>query len=149
MTTVAILEPQPGQGLERPATTERAHGWEPVAEPSGSALGHEELLTLARKVRAAAEDGDEPRFREASERFHVELERHLHSEYHDLLALPDPERSELVAGQQELREMAEALAGANPACPGVSHAWPARLMVGQLQYQRSQERRALATRFGR
>lgn len=149
MRTVAVLELEQDREPEVSATTERTPTrGEPGAREAESALGHEELLTLARKVRAAAEDGDEPRFQEMTERFQAALEQHLQGETHDLDALPDPERSELAAGQQELREIAAALAGANPAYLGVSRARPALLLVGQLQYQRDRERRALATRPG-
>jgi hypothetical protein len=117
--------------------------------PAQRSPDHEAVVGRAREVRAAADAGDPERFAYQTRRFVVELLAHLQGKGHDLSRLPDGCRQELAQGQHELVEMATALAGADPRCPGVSRSRPARVLVGALQYQRAEEHRALAETAGR
>lgn len=116
---------------------------DPAHAPGETALDHEALLDLARQVRAAADSHDPEWFGQEAQRFLRELVAHLRSESHNLSQLPDDRRQELARSQQELVEMATALAHADPRCPGVSRARPARVLLGALQSQRSEEHRSL------
>lgn len=105
---------------------------------------HEALLTMARRVRAAAQDRDWERFSAEARRFRAVLEAHIESEAHDLSRLPDPERHRLEVGQDELLGLAAGLVGLPGELPGTSLSVPASRLVASLAYQREQERRALA-----
>jgi hypothetical protein len=65
-------------------------------------LCHEALLTLARKLEAAASDGDRDRVAEAARRLLDALVDHIRAEQPELVALPADERVELAHGQQQL-----------------------------------------------
>ena len=120
----------------------------PAPEPqtqAETALDHEALLTMARKVRAAAEDRDWARYHDEVARLERELQLHLASEAHDLTRLPEPERHRLEVGQEELLGLVEELAALEAEVPGTSLAIPTSRFVAALAYQREQERRALTT----
>jgi hypothetical protein len=79
---------------------------------SGSPLGHEELLTLARKVEAAASDGDRGHLESAAEQFLDELMDHLQAERVNLAELPSEDGTILVRRQQQLVDLAVELTAA-------------------------------------
>jgi hypothetical protein len=79
---------------------------------SGSPLGHEELLTLARKVEAAASDGDRGHLDSAAGRFLDALTHHLQAERVDLAELPSEDGTILVRRQQQLLDLAVELTAA-------------------------------------
>jgi hypothetical protein len=100
---------------------------------------HEVLLTMARKLRAAAQDRDGRRFSRESHRFLDELATHLAGEAHDLSGLPDASRLELAEGQHRLMELAQVLALGDP---DISLDPSAEELLALLQWQRERERRA-------
>lgn len=79
---------------------------------------HEELLTLARKLRAAAADGDPDRVEAASLKLYDALLAHLGTEQPELRRLPPPELRVLARGQRRLLdELAELAARAHMSGP--------------------------------
>ncbi len=106
---------------------------------------HDELLTLARKVQAAAADRDADRLEAASLKLYDALLAHLGAERPDLLRLPPPEIRMLSRGQRRvLDELAELAARSH--MPGPCQcATRAADVLARLSLQASDERRALAT----
>jgi hypothetical protein len=104
---------------------------------------HEELLTLARKVQAAAEDGDRDRLEGASLKLYDALLAHVGAERPDLRRLPPPELRVLARGQRRvLDELAELASRAHMI--GACHcATRAADLVARLFLQAADERRAL------
>lgn len=81
-------------------------------------LDHEALLTLARKVRAAASDSDPERLEEAARRFSFALDRHLQAEVGSLRRMVPAEARILRRGQKRIRALAaELLHAAGTGCP--------------------------------
>lgn len=72
-------------------------------------LGHEALLTLARKVNAAAADTDPYRLREAARRFTIALDRHLQAEAAPMNRMVPAEARLLRKGQERICDLAAAL----------------------------------------
>ncbi len=104
---------------------------------------HEELLTLARKLRAAAQDGDPDRVENASLKLYDALLAHLSAEQPDLGRLAPPELRVLTRGQQRLLdELAEVAARAHMHGP-CRCAVRAEDVVARLFLQAADERRAL------
>jgi hypothetical protein len=107
-----------------------------------AALGHEALLTLARKLEGAASDGDRDRVEAAARRLLGALVDHIRSEKADM-ALLDPDRArELVRGQQQIVDHLVPLAvDARNAdlsrCDGL-----ARQLIAELSLQAEHERRS-------
>lgn len=119
----------------------------PTPQPdteAATARDHEALLTMARRVRAAAEDREWARYHEEVARLERELQLHLASEAHDLTRVSQPERRQLEVGQEELLGMVGDLAALEAEVPGTSLAIPTTRLLAALAYQREQERRALA-----
>ncbi len=105
---------------------------------------HEELLTLARKVQAAAADGDPDRLEAAGLKLYDALVAHIGAEHADLDRLPPPELRELTRGQhQVLDELAALAAGAHTGGPCRCAELAAEL-TARLFLQAGDERRALA-----
>ncbi len=105
---------------------------------------HEELLTLARKLRAAAADGDPDRVEAASLKLHDALLAHLGAEQPDLRRLPPPELRVLAGGQRRLLdELAELAARAHMSGP-CRCASRAADVLARLSLQATDERLALA-----
>ena len=105
---------------------------------------HEELLTLARKLRAAAADGDPDRVEAASLKLYDALLEHLGAEQPELRRLPPPELRVLTRGQRRLLvELAELAARAHMSgpCSCASHAAD---VLARLSLQATDERLALA-----
>lgn len=69
---------------------------------SGTTLGHDELLTLANKTRAAALDADADRLEAAVLRLSEALAQHFCAEHMSLLQVPPGEARALERGQQRL-----------------------------------------------
>lgn len=78
----------------------------PFAHP----LTHEDLLTLARKVEAAAHDGDRERLETATLHLFEGLVTHVGAERASLLALAPAESRLLERGQQRVVELLVELA---------------------------------------
>lgn len=81
--------------------------------PRPRVLGHEELLTLSRKVAAAASDGDQSRVAVGARRLADALNEHLDAERHALLTAPVAQRPALRAGQDRLRELLDDIVGSS------------------------------------
>ena len=126
-------------------TRQLDHRTPQVETKAQTARDHEALLTMARKVRAAAEDRDWARYHDEVARLERELELHLASEAHDLTRVPEAERHRLEVGQAELRGLVDDLASLDAEVPGTSLAISTGRFLAALAYQREQERRALAT----
>ena len=73
-------------------------------------LTHEELLTLARKVQAAAHDDDTHRLTYARVRLAGALTAHLEAEHEALARVPEPQREVLARGRQRLVHLLTELA---------------------------------------
>lgn len=80
-----------------------------VPEPT---LGHEALLTLARKTEAAARDGDRARVEAAAARLLRALVAHVGAERVDVVHLTGDESRLLTLGQQHLATLVEELEAA-------------------------------------
>lgn len=81
----------------------------PMPEPT---LGHEALLTLARKTEAAALDGDRARLEAAAAHLLRALDAHVGAERADVAELTGPDRRVLALGQQHLAALIEELEAA-------------------------------------
>lgn len=105
---------------------------------------HDELLTLARKVEAAASDRDRDRLEVASSKLYGALLEHLGTERVDLLRLPPPQMRRLAPGQRRvLNELAELVSQAH--APGPCRcADRAADLAARLYLQAADEHRALA-----
>jgi hypothetical protein len=104
-----------------------------------SALCHEALLTLARKVEAAASDGDPDRVADAARRLLDALVAHIRAEQPEMAELPSGERAELARGQQRLLDHLGKLAvDARP--DGAAGGALASLLVAELTVQADDER---------
>ncbi len=114
---------------------------------TGLDLDHEELLTLARKVAAAAEDGEGRRAEAAARRLLVALRDHVAAERVDLARLSPHDHRRLVRGQHQVLELLDDLARAasRPARRGARPAHLARQLVARLSLQAEDERISLAT----
>jgi hypothetical protein len=109
---------------------------------SASPLCHEALLTLARKLEAAASDGDRDRVETTARRLLGALIDHIRAEKADLALLdPDQER-ELARGQQRVVDHLVPLA-VDVQNADLSH-WDglARRLVAELSLQATDERRS-------
>jgi hypothetical protein len=81
-----------------------------VPGPDGP-LDHEALLTLARKVDAAASDNDAERLRRAAEHLLGALTTHVRAEASDINHLPTTRARSLRHGQQRLLDLAAEIVG--------------------------------------
>ena len=105
---------------------------------------HDELLTLARKVEAAAADADRDRLEAASLRLYGALLDHVDNERPDLQRLPPTETRLLTRGQQRvLDEIAELAARSHTPGPCQCAARAADVLA-RLYLQAADERLALA-----
>lgn len=104
---------------------------------------HDELLTLARKLHAAATDGARDRVEAASLKLYDALVAHLGAEQPDLRRLPPPELRLLARGQRRLvDELAELAARAHMGGP--CHCTTgAEELLARLSLQAADERLAL------
>ena len=73
-------------------------------------LTHEQLLTLARKVQAAAHDGELVRLEFSRLRLVEELAAHFEAEHEALSRLPEPQGAVLAQGQRRLVDLLGRLA---------------------------------------
>ena len=108
-------------------------------------LRHEALLTLARKVQAAAEDGDIHRLEHAASYLLDELALHVLDERTALVALAPNEERMLARGQAHLVSDAAALAEAiSTGCAGQTEQCVDRAedLVARLYLQAHDERLA-------
>lgn len=115
-----------------------------IVHPAGP-LGHEALLTLARKVRAAAADSDPERL-PAARRFSVSLDRHLQAEAGRLNRMVPAEARLLKRGQDRIRALAADLVDdAGPGRPVPRRGVRARAeeLVALLSLQARDEHHAL------
>lgn len=107
-----------------------------TAEP----LGHEQLLTLARKTEAAARDGDRHRLEAAALRLFYALVDHVRAEAPALVAMPAGGTHDLLRGQQRVLDLLVDLAAAAQAVDGICRCDDlARQLVAQLTVQASEE----------
>ncbi len=105
---------------------------------------HAELMTLVRKVEAAAADGDSDRLEAASLKLYDALLAHIGAEHPDLVHLPPPDVRLLAKGQRRvLDDLAELAARAHMGGP-CTCADRAAELVARLYLQASDERLALA-----
>jgi hypothetical protein len=106
-------------------------------------LGHDELLTLARKVQAAAVDGNCDRLVASTSRLYEALVEHIDAEHLELLRLPAGDSRLLSRGQQRIvDELVQLLAEAHTA--GCWHcAASAAQLMAELYLQVDHERLAL------
>ena len=107
------------------------------------ALRHEGLLTLARKVQAAAEDGDIRRLEQAASYLLDELTIHVLDERTALVALTPNKERMLARGQARLVSDAAALAeGISACCAGQTEQCVDRAeeLVARLYLQARDER---------
>ena len=115
-------------------------------------LTHEELLTLARKVQAAAHDNDSQRLASARVRLAGALTTHLEAEQEALARVPVPQRQALARGQDRLLDLLSELAKPIRAEPRRTHSHIADDLLHALGLQAADERRymrtAVATRAG-
>ncbi len=111
--------------------------------PLTEAHTHDELLTLARKMEAAAADGDQSRLEAATVKLFDALREHIGAERPDLRRLPPPEARHLAEGQRRvLDELAALTAGGSS--PGLCDcAARAADVVAGLYLQAADEYRAL------
>ena len=107
---------------------------------------HDELLTLARKLEAAACDGDADRVESAALKLNEALVDHLDVERLELLRLPPAQTRLITRGQQRvLAELAELVALALAHAPGRCRcAAGAADVLARLYLQAGDERHALA-----
>ena len=110
---------------------------------SRSPLGHEELLTLARKVEAAARDGDRSHLETAAGRFLDALMDHVQVERLALAKLPSEDGYLLVQRQQQLVDLAVELTTAVQAPEPCRCESLAPRLVAMLSAQANDERRSL------
>ncbi len=106
-------------------------GRAPVPEPT---LGHEALLTLARKTEAAALDGDRARLEAAAAHLLRALDAHVGAERADVGEQTGPDRRVLALGQQHLGALIEELeaavsAGGECRCVALAQRLSAELRV--------------------
>jgi hypothetical protein len=113
---------------------------------------HEELLTLARKVRAAAHDNDSHRLAYARVRLAGALTAHLEAEREALARVPEPRREVLARGQRQLVHLLKELAKPIRAEPRRNHSHIADDLLHALGRQADDEHRymrtAVATKTG-
>lgn len=104
--------------IDSPAASEHPRSHHGMVRNVGSHLGHEALLTLARKVHAAAGDGDAVRLKLAARRLLDALGDHLRDESVDLARLVPAEARILARGQTRLLALADELVtDASRGCP--------------------------------
>lgn len=116
-----------------------------IAGPAAP-LGHEELLTLARKVRAAADDSDPERLTQAARRFSTALDRHLRDEALPLSRMLPADARLLKKGQGRICALAASLLeDASKGCPVPNRACRARAdeLLALLSLQARDEHLAL------
>ncbi len=105
---------------------------------------HEHLLTLANKVKAAAEDGDVDRLSAAAWGLYDALIQHLDGETVALMHTPPASSRQLRRGQRRIVDTAEAilrhteLSGQDCGCRSL-----AELLEAELTLQAEDERRCL------
>lgn len=107
-----------------------------------SPLAHEALLTLARKLEAAAADGERDRVETAARRLLDALIEHLGAEQAGMVRLPPDRGYVLARGQERLVDLlVELAAGAHTQdlsrCDGL-----AQQLIAQLSLQADDERRS-------
>jgi len=106
---------------------------------------HEELLTLARKVQAAARDHDVHRLARARLRLAGALTTHLEGEHETLARVPQPQRDVLARGQQRLMDLLSELATPIRTEPRRDHAHIADDLLHTLGLQAADEHRYMRT----
>jgi hypothetical protein len=107
---------------------------------------HEDLLTLARKVNAAAQDRDPDRIRVAGLKLFEALVDHLAHEAAVLVRLPSAEANSLRRGQWRLVDTVADLAG-SAALPDGQHTQArAEELIALLELQARDERLHLSSR---
>lgn len=79
-----------------------------IAQPARP-LGHEPLLTLARKLQAAVTDRDPTRLEEAARRFSIALDHHLRAEARQLNRMVPAQARILKRGQDRISALALSL----------------------------------------
>ena len=106
-------------------------------------LGHDELLTLARKVQAAAVDGNRDRLVASTSQLYEALVEHIDAEHLEMLRLPVAESRRLSRGQQRIiDDLVQLLAEAHTA--GCFHCVAsAGQLLAELYLQGDDERLAL------
>ena len=108
---------------------------------------HEELLTLVRKVAAAADDDDHERLEIAVPRLFAALLHHVADELRDLVALDPAECRRMLRGQQRILELLVDLALASET-EGQRCERIAQQLLAELTVQAEAERRSLAAITG-
>ncbi|MGH9066110.1 MAG: hemerythrin domain-containing protein [Acidimicrobiales bacterium] len=106
-------------------------------------LDHEALLTLARKVRAAASDADPSRMEQAAKHFTDALDRHLRAETSSLDRIAPAEARILKKGQDRICALASGLVSdAGRHCPPTGRDCESRAqeLVALLSLQARDER---------
>jgi hypothetical protein len=108
-------------------------------------LGHEELLTLARKAEAAARDGDRERLEVCALRLSQALADHVDAERPALRNLPPEETRPLLLGQEYITRLIADLAVAARTGGLCRRDDIAQRLLAQLTVQAEDERHRLAS----
>jgi hypothetical protein len=106
-------------------------------------LTHEQLLTLARKVQAAAHDNDPERLESSRLRLFEALTAHLDAEHDALSRLPEPQRDVVARGQRRLVDLLGTLAQPAQGQPLRTWSRVADELLDSLGLQAGDERRSL------
>jgi hypothetical protein len=106
-------------------------------------LTHEQLLTLARKVQAAAHDADPERLEFSRLHLVEALTAHLDAEHEALSRLPEPQREVLARGQRGLVDLLGRLAQPAQGQPLPNWSHVADELLDYLGLQAGDERRSL------
>jgi hypothetical protein len=112
-------------------------------------LGHEELLTLARKTVAAAHDGDRERLESAALRLFDALMDHVDAERVELLRLPPGDGRLIARGQERVVNLLADLAFSVTAGGACQCEALAEQLLAHLALQADDERVELDTSRGR
>jgi hypothetical protein len=108
-------------------------------------LTHDELLTLARKVQAAAHDNDAHRLAYARVRLAGALTTHLEAEHEALERVPEPQRELLARGRHRLVHLLSELAKPTRAEQRRDHSDIADDLLHALGLQAADEHRSMRT----
>lgn len=108
-------------------------------------LTHEELLTLARKVQAAAHDDDSHRLTHARVHLAGALTTHLEAEHEALARVPEPHREALARGRHRLMHLLTELATPIRTEPRRDHSHIADDLLHALENQAADEHRHMRT----
>ena len=100
-------------------------------------------MTLARKVQAAAHDGDPVRLEFSRLRLVEELKAHLATEHELLSRLPEPQRAVLAQGQRRLMDLLGGLAQPTRGQPRPDSSQVADELLDCLGLQAGDEHRCL------